>query len=84
MITPIQYSSPKQKGSKMKKMSVLVVVLVLCLMASDVEQSFAQIDCLDGCTTGCVGSYINNPRLRSRCDRKCQIRCDSQVEESLH
>ncbi|KAL6179062.1 hypothetical protein ACLB2K_050578 [Fragaria x ananassa] len=69
----------------MKKMSVLVVVLVLCVMASSLEQSFAQVDCIDTCTTGCV-AYFNNPRLMSRCDRKCQIKCvpDSQVEENSH
>ncbi|PRQ20107.1 hypothetical protein RchiOBHm_Chr7g0224551 [Rosa chinensis] len=69
----------------MKKISVLVLVLVLCVMTSNVKQSLAQVDCYDACSTGCV-SYINNPRLMSRCDRKCQIKCgpDSQVEENFH
>ncbi|KAK9929514.1 hypothetical protein M0R45_026610 [Rubus argutus] len=62
----------------MKNMSVLVLVLVLCVMSSNMEQSFAQVDCYDACSTGCV-SYFNNPRLMSRCDRKCQIKCGPEV-----
>ncbi|KAK2664039.1 hypothetical protein Ddye_002613 [Dipteronia dyeriana] len=67
---------------KMKKMMVAVTI-VLLLMSSQMDTVHSDaFDCLDACQTGCVQP---DTRLMQRCDRKCQIKCDSlaasQVQE---
>ncbi|MQM21075.1 hypothetical protein Taro_054108 [Colocasia esculenta] len=61
----------------MEKMkAAAAVLLLLVLLSSQVEETKSQqYSCIDMCTTGCVASYINNDRLRQRCERKCDIRC---------
>lgn len=61
-------------GIKMKRMRAMAVVLILCLMASQLEGiQCSAADCYDACSTACVQA---NTRLMQRCERKCQIRCD--------
>ncbi|KAL9451360.1 hypothetical protein AB3S75_013010 [Citrus x aurantiifolia] len=65
---------------------VLVVIFVISAhhMVTVVESS--AFDCLDACITGCAAQYINNGRLRQRCEGKCSIKCNpgdaSQVHEN--
>ncbi|CAA6660535.1 unnamed protein product [Spirodela intermedia] len=60
---------------EMKKTPAAMLVLLLLVGCLVEEINCDAFDCYDACTTGCVASYINHPRLMQRCERKCAIQC---------
>ncbi|KAF6157273.1 hypothetical protein GIB67_029892 [Kingdonia uniflora] len=63
----------------MKKITVLAVLALFLVSFQLKNVESDAFDCLDACQTGCVASYINDPRQMSRCDSKCTIKCDRGV-----
>ncbi|CAK9160439.1 unnamed protein product [Ilex paraguariensis] len=68
----------------MEKKMVIALALVLFVISSNMEViDSSAYDCDDACSTGCVN---RDPRLESRCNLKCQIRCgpDLKAGEKLN
>ncbi|KAG8364094.1 hypothetical protein BUALT_Bualt19G0090900 [Buddleja alternifolia] len=59
-----------------KKMVIVMTMIIFIITANMNGVKSDASDCYDGCSTACVNP---DPRLTSRCDRKCQIRCSPGI-----
>ncbi|KAL8540646.1 hypothetical protein ACS0TY_002043 [Phlomoides rotata] len=66
----------------MEKKLLIVLSMILLIVSANMETVNADaFDCFDSCIKGCVNP---DPRLTTRCERKCRIRCDPAREANGH